>query len=261
MIQSGLIVGTSHAAALRLAWRAFATQWPRMNLAFAAMQGDMADFLVAGPHLTARPGAPRDKLHLLSGQADFDLTAYDFVALCGGTASTFHATRLYALARWPGLPSVLANPMSKPNVSLLSSRCFEEALAGIIRGGPAFSLLNQIRSVTAARVFAIPHPALSADVLRQSKQHQGFVQIHRAGDAAALARMLNSAAARACGDQATHVPPPAQLRQDHFFTDPQFRRGATRLGQTDTVPQPPDDLLHGNADYGRHILTGLHALL
>ena len=257
----GLIVGTSHCAALRLAWQAWPADWPGMAIDFAALQGDVADFMVAGQTLTGRTDAARDTLRALCGQSEFDLTAYDFVALCGGTPSTFHAARLYALARWPGLPSVVAAPLTRPGVTLLSARCFERALTGIIRSAPAFPLLDQIRAATPARRFAIPHPALSRVVLTQTGQHQGFVQIHRNGDAQVLAHMLDQAAEAACGELATCLQPPPEVRKDHFFTHPKFRRGATRLGAQDNLPQPPEDHLHGNAAYGRLILSALHAAL
>ena len=257
----GLIVGTSHCAALRLASKAWPADWPGMAIDFAALQGDLAEFQVAGQTLTVRTDAARDKLRELSGQSEFDLTAYDFVAVCGGTPSTFHAARLYAVARWPGLPSVVAAPLTRPGVTLVSQRCFELALTGIIRSAPAFTLLDQIRGATAARRFVIPHPALSRLVLTQTRQHQGFVQIHRCGDAQALTDMLDQAAEAACGDLATCLRPPPEVRKDHFFTHPQFHRGATRLGAQDNLPQPPEDYLHGNAAYGRHILSALHAAL
>jgi len=254
MTARGLIIGTSHTAALRLAWRA--APQPGLDLTFAALQGEMTDFQVSGATLTAADPA---KLHRFSGQPAFDLTDYDVIALCGGTPSTFHATRLYAQARWLGLPSAHAAPLKSPN--LLSAHCFELALSGLIRTAPGFALLGAIRPATQSRLFAIPHPALSAAVLTQTRQHPGFVQIHRNGDAPALARMLDLAATRACGDLAHYVPPPPQVRQHGFFTHPDFRRGATRLGGDDTTPQPPDDHLHGNAAYGQHVLAALYACL
>lgn len=249
-----LIIGTSHTAALRLAWRA--APQPGLTLTFAALQGDMADFLVAGHSLTATDPA---KLARFSGQPSFDLTAYDAIALCGGTPSTFHGQRLYALARWPALPSALAAPLDAPN--LISAQCFELALSGLIRTAPAFALMDLIRMASPTPLFAIPHPALSALVLTQSKRHPAFVQIHRNGDGPALAAMLDRAAHRACGDLARYVAPPTPVRQHGFFTHPEYRRGATRIGPDDSVPQPPDDPLHGNAAYGQHVLTALLAAL
>lgn len=251
-----LIIGTSHSAALRLAWRAAPDHWPGMSLTFAALQGEMTDFQVIGPSLTAKDPA---RLAHFSGQPAFDLTRFDVIALCGGTPSTFHAIRLYAQARWPGLPSAEAAPLGAPN--LLSARCFERALTGLIRAAPGFALLTRIAAATQSRRFAIPHPALSANVLTQSQQHQGFVHLHRNGDAPALAHMLNRAAAQACADLAQYVPPPPQVRQHGFFTHPDFCRGATRLGPDDSIAQPPADLLHGNAAYGHHVLTALHDAL
>lgn len=251
-----LIIGASHTAALRLAWRASPGHWPRMDLTFAALQGEMTEFQVNDQTLTAQDPA---KLHRLTGQTQFDLTAYDVIALCGGTPSTFHALQLYTHARWPGLPSTQAAPLDAPN--LLSANCFELALTGIIRYAPAIPLLTQIRPATAARLFAIPHPALSSQVLDQSRHHQGFATLHRSGDGPALAQMLDRAATRAYNDLAHYIPAPPQVRLHHFFTHPDFRRGATRLGPDDALPQPPTDYLHGNAAYGHHVLSALHDCL
>lgn len=248
-----LIIGASHTAALRLAWRASPGHWPRMDLTFAALQGEMTEFQVTHTTLTTKVPA---KLHRLTGQSHFDLTAFDVIALCGGTPSTFHALQLYTQARCLSLPSALAAPLDAPN--LLSSQCFERALTGIIRDAPGHALLTQIRPVTPARLFAIPHPALSAQILDQNRNHQGFAIIHRNGDGPALTQMLDHAAHRACGDLAQYIPAPPQVRQHRFFTHPDFRRGATRLGPDDALPQPPTDYLHGNAAYGHHVLSALH---
>ena len=264
MTRHGLIIGTSHSAALRLAWNDgpahWPAQWPAMTLDFAALHGVVADFQVTGHSLTARNPAARQKLQDFTGQSAFDLDAYDFVALCGGTTSTFHAVNLYNTTRWIGLPS--ARTSLGPGLSLLSARCFETALTGVIRAAPALPLLQAIKaSGTKASLFAIPHPALSHDVLNQTQQHQGFIRLHRNGDAAALTQMLNRASLQAYAGLATYVPPPAVVREDDFFTDARFRRGATRLGNQDNLPQPADDFMHGNADYGRHILSALAALI
>ena len=51
------------------------------------------------------------------------------------------------------------------------------------------------------------------------------------------------------------------LRNDDFLTRARFRRGASHLGTNDRIPQPKDDFLHDNVEYGRYIFTALAALL
>ena len=259
MIRRGLIVGASHAAALRLAWRQRAADWPGMDLTFAALQGDVADLQVAGGCLVPRDDAARSRLVHISGAERFDLSGFDFVALCGGTASGFHAIKLYNAARCAALPSAVL-PMG-PNLSLISTACFLTALTGLIRSTSAMPLLRSIAAVSPARLFAIPHPGLSHVVLKGSAQYDGFVRMHRRGDAAALSQLLHRASLLAYDGLASLVPPPDAVRQDHFFTHARFRRGATRLGADDKVAQPADDVLHGNAGYGHHILSALAARL
>lgn len=259
MTTRGLIIGASHAAALRLAWRDHAPLWPGLELTFAALQGDMADLQVTGTHLVPRSEDARTRLATFSGQDSFDLTQFDFVALCGGTASGFHAIQLYNAARCAALPSSRLH--LGQTVSLISTRCFVTALTGQIRNASAMPLMRAIAAACPARLFAIPHPALSHAVLRGGRQHAGFVRMHKNGDSAALAALMLQASLLAYDGLATLVPPPPQVRKDHFFTHTRFRRGATRLGSDDSLPQPPEDMLHGNAEYGRHILAELAARL
>lgn len=257
MTLRALIIGTSHTAALRLAWRDHRTDWPALALTFAALQGDVADLQVTGPHLVARNNDARARLLQVSGQDQFDLTRFDAIALCGGTASGFHALKLYNLARCAALPSAI-RPLDH-GVSLLSTPCFVAALTGLIQSAGALPLLRALAAATPARLFAIPHPGLSADVLRGSKNHAGFARMARNGDAPALSNLFQRATRHAYDGIATPVTAPDAVRVDGFFTHRRFRRGATRLGADDDVAQPDDDLLHGNADYGRHILTALAA--
>lgn len=257
MTLRALIIGTSHAAALRLAWRDHAADWPALTLTFAALQGDVADLRLTGPQLVARDDDARARLLQVSGQDQFDVTRFDVIALCGGTASGFHALRLYNLARCAALPSA-ARPLDQ-GLALLSTDCFVTGVTGLIRSASALPLLRALAAVTPARLFAIPHPGLSADALRGSKQHVGFARMARNGDAPALSDLLQQATRRAYDGIATPIPAPDAVRVDGFFTHRRFRRGATRLGADDDVAQPGDDLLHGNADYGRHILTALAA--
>ena len=139
MTAHGLIIGNCHAAALRLAWRQHSTDWPDLSLDFVAVQGDgISDLAVDDLTLSSPTDAVRANLTDLNGQDRFDLSPYDFIALCGGTPSSYHAVHLYQTARWPGLPSVAADPSP---LTLLSTLCFEHALAGVIGQAPVCPIL------------------------------------------------------------------------------------------------------------------------
>lgn len=262
MTRRGLVIGNSHAAALRLAQQAFAADWSGMRLDFAAMHGSAADFCVRAGTLSARDAKGRKRLFRISGRSDFTLADYDFVAVCGSTPSNFGAIRLYLEARWIGLPSFqLAEPLGGKNWLLLSEGCFEAALTGIMRAAAAFPLLDAL-AAAGCRCFMVPTPLLSAEALTLSKEkHLGFVMMNGNGDAEALSAMMDRALLRACGGQSTALIWPDSVRVNGFFARPEFRRGAKRLGTTDTEAQPEEDFFHANADYGHKVLSELYRQL
>ena len=261
MTRRGLIIGASHAAALRLAWTTWRSDWPLMDLHFAALQGGVGDLQVQDCQLVAQDAAAEGRLLATSGQSHFALADYDFVAVCGGVSGGFSGIRLYNQARCGGLPSVSRATAMPPTVSLLSTACFTTALTGLIRQGAAMPLLAAIRQTVDVPLFAIAEPLLSVTALTDKTRYHGFRSLHRNGDAQALAAILEAASRNAYAGLAHYIAPPAAVRQDGYFTKPDLRRGATRLGAADDVPQPDTDYLHGNASYGRHILTALHEAL
>lgn len=253
----GLIIGASHCAALRLAWTAWRCDWPGMDLDFAALQGGVADLMVQDGHLLPKDDAAGARLQTSSRRSSFALIDYGFIAVCGGVSGSFSGIRLYNQARCFALPSV-SGPIPVPCAQpLLSTACFTAALTGIIRGNAALPLLTSIRNAVDLPLFAISEPLLSFSALADKTRFHGFRALHRNGDADAMAGMLEAASDAAYVGLAQHIAPPDAVRKDGYFTHPDLRRGATRLGAADQVPQPADDFLHGNAAYGRHILTAL----
>lgn len=254
----GLIIGDSHAAALRLAARGFADDLPGVTFDFAAMHGEMTNFTIRKGALTARLKKDRDRLALLSGRESFDLGDYDFVAVCGGAPSNFHALRLYQKARFAALPSVAGSDLPRnPDWMLVSEACFATALAGLMRRTSAFALLAELEKAGVKRRFLIPMPLLSIAALGAGQRFQAFAELDAAGDALAMAALMDRAFAESCDTLATPVPWPQEVRHNHFFTRPEYRRGATRLAAKEDQPQPEDDFLHANADYGRAVLKAL----
>lgn len=257
MTSRGLIIGNSHAAALRLAATAFAADWPGLALDFAAMHGEVSAFAVQDGNLTARTAADRARLARISGRDSFRLADYDFIALCGDTPSAFHATQLWLKARSPALPSTRAVALHRgPDWMLLSTACFRAALAGLMQTARAYPLLDAL-APAGRRLFLIPTPLLSALAIDHSPRFAAFSQLHHQGDGPALAAETEAALLAACQGRATALPWPPETRQHGFFTHSAFRTGARRLGTSDILPQPQDDFLHANADYGRVVLAAL----
>jgi hypothetical protein len=184
------------------------------------------------------------------------------VALCGGTPNVFQAMTLYLKARCLALPSTHGARLHKDTGwALLSDGCFATALTALVAASPGFALLRALQMAGVTRRFVIPAPLLSQAALGVSRRHAGFALLQAAGDAPALSALYDAACLRACADLGQLVALPDAVRHDGFFTRSEFRRGATRLGATDSTPQPEDDFLHGNAEYGRHVLQALVTLL
>lgn len=259
MTRRGLIIGASHCAALRLAY-GHGADWPGMSLEFAALQGSVDDLTVQDGQLLARDDGARGKLQTSSGRTSFVLGVYDFIAVCGGVSGSFSGIRLYNQARCIGLPSVVeGNGMG--DAALLSNACFAAALQGIIRSRAAFPMLTAIHQAVPVPLYAISEPMLSYAGLGDKTRFHGFRSLRRNGDASAMAALLETASRSVYAGLAQYIHPPEAVRKEGYFTDPALRRGATRLGAADHVPQPADDYLHGNADYGGHILTVLQQAL
>jgi hypothetical protein len=262
MTRRGLIIGTSHSAALRLAWAKWADDWPAMRLDFAALHGHVSDFVVQDGCLTAASPEARATLSRISGANAFPLQDYDFVALCSGSPSCYHAIKLYNTARWPGLPSQRRPPKrGNQAMALVSSACFAAALTAAMRQAQALTLLAEIAATCPAQRFIIPEPPLSFDALAEKRRFKGFADLHQNGDAATLGQMQGDCAERACAGLGARIQLPPPVLAHAFFAHPDMRRGAKRLGTQDTLDQPTDDYLHGNDIFGRHMLTALHATL
>ncbi len=261
MTRRGLIIGNSHAAALRLAATAFAADWAGLTLDFAAMHGEVTGFAVRDGHLTGQMIEDRARLQQISGRDSFRLADYDFLAICGNTPSGFQPVQLWRQARCTALPSTQAAALhSGTDWALLSTPCFLAALTGLMQAARAFLLLADLAPL-GLPTFLIPTPLLSATAIDRAPRFAAFSDLHHQGDGAALAALAEQALLAATGPRITAIHWPAEARQHGFFTHERFRHGARRLGTHDSLPQPSDDVLHANADYGRLVLTALYQRL
>ncbi len=255
-----LILGTSHCAALRAAAGADrhsdALTWRGMTLRFAAIPNDHAAAMrLQDGVLTAAGDTACRLLRRINGQDRFDLADVDAVAIAGGLMNSFAVARLYADARWFPLPSLVADGgVPPPGLPLISEAAAMAVLCGGVAEAPLYPVLCCLQG---RPVFVLQDPRVSQDATTGGKKMARFRRIAESPDAADLSYHYDRAATGALGALARIILQPAATRAGGFFTDPRFRRGATRLGATADTPQPPDDMLHGNADFGAVVLDDL----
>ena len=262
-----LILGTSHCAALRAAVGAAvgadrqsdALTWGGMTLRFAAIPNDHAAALrLDGGVLTAGTDTAGRMLWRLNRQGRFALSEFDAVAMLGGLMSAFAITRLYTEARWFPLPSLIADGGAPPpGLPLISDAAALAALCGRAETAALFALLRSLHAAMPGRVFVVQDPRVSHDAIGTGRKFMGFTRIARGPDASEVSALYDRAVGAAFGGLARVIVQPAATRAGAFFTDARFRRGATRLAATPDMPQPPDDMLHGNAGYGAAVLDDL----
>jgi hypothetical protein len=261
-----LIIGNSQCAAMRSALAQGRTArpqgWRGLSISFAA-----AHALYSGS-LALRDGliAPQDdaaarNLRQLNGRGTFPVADLDAVAFCGGMLTSFALVRLHGAARWHPLPSMQGQGAPPDDRQLISEDAALAAATGAARGALLFPLLRQLRAETGLRLFVIQEPRLSLDAVGTGRKVLGFTRIAEGPDGAALSALYDRALGAACDGLAEPILQPVETRAQEFFTDPAFRRGATRLTHLPDVPQPPDDYLHCNAAYGEMQLDALVARL
>ena len=147
--------------------------------------------------------------------------------------------------------------MPPSTLHLLSDAAALAAVCGRVEGAALFALLSALRAGGASRVFVVQDPRVSQDAVGSGRKMAGFTRIARSRDAGMLSALYDRAVEAAFGELAEVVLQPDATRANEFFTDARFRRGATRLASRPDVPQPPDDMLHGNAAYGAMVLDVL----
>lgn len=256
MTPRGLVFGNSHAASLRLAWRAQRDRWPAVTLDFAAAAGDGMDTLMLLDGWLSSPvQAVRGNLMALNGRDRFDLRDYAFFVICGGTPSMFHAVHLYRAA---GIPAFGA--MAGGDRVLMSRAGFQAALVGIMQAVMGYRLAVTLQAM-GKPCFVMGHPRLSEAAQADAKTYAGFLRVVQNGDGARLSALFDAAATVAYADVATYLPQPVQTIVADIFTAAAFRRGAMRLTPTDDVAQPVQDYLHANGDYGAMLIDRLCAEL
>lgn len=255
-----LVLGNSHVAALRVAWRQERSRWPRLEVQFAAAHGQgQADLCISNYMLAPKSQKVRENMMRVNGRAEYDLRDYDAFAISGGTPSAFHAIALYNQARFFGLPSLAHFNLSKSREwSVLSRATFQSALVGLMQKGSAMDIARTLVS-TGKPCVIIQQLCVSLDCLSQPRKYAGFLHVKNNEDTGTMSHMLDVSSTAAYAGLGTVLHQPHATRIHDIFTAPEFRRGATRLTANDKALQPSDDFIHGNGKYGEAVLDDLYS--
>lgn len=255
-----LVLGNSHVAALRVAWRQERSRWPRLEVQFAAAHGQgQADLSITNHILAPTSQKVRENMMRVNGRADYDLRDYDAFAISGGTPSIFHAISLYNQARFFGLPSLTGfDPRKSREWSVLSRANFQSALVGLMQNGSAMDIARTLVS-TGKPCVILQQLRVSLDCLSQPRKYAGFLRVKNNGDTGVLSQMLDVSSTAAYADLGNVLHQPHITRIHDIFTAPEYRRGATRLTANDSALQPADDFIHGNGKYGTALFDALYS--
>lgn len=254
-----LVLGNSHVAALRVAWKHERSRWPRLEIQFAAAHGQgQADLTIKNHMLAPKSQKVRENMMRVNGRAEYDLRDYDAFAISGGTPSAFHAIALYNQARFFGLPSLADFEPSKSwEWSVLSRAAFQSALVGLMQNGSAMAIARTLVS-TGKPCVIIQQLRVSLDCLSQPRKYAGFLRVKNNHDTGTLSRMLDESSTAAYAGLGNVLHQPHATRVHDIFTASEFRRGATRLTANDNALQPDDDFIHGNGKYGEAIVDAVY---
>ncbi len=258
-----LVIGNSHAAALRAAIAAGPADapltWGRLHITFAAAPDDAAGGLhLQENRLVVPDEAMARQFRRISGRDAFALQDHDVVVFCGGLVIPRDLIRLHFQARWFPLPSAQDLP---PGKDLISAQVALAVVAGKARKALLWPLLVALHDRGGMPLIALQTIRFSQDGIGTGQRMRGATRVARSADAAALSDFYDRATEATLSPLARVLLQPPETRARHFFTQPAFRRGATRLAPATDVPQPDTDFLHGNAAYGALMLDAIATAL
>lgn len=245
------VIGNSHAGMLAAAFRD--APLPGVDVTFFARQGKALDQVRLRAGELRMPNRDARKAMAKMGMPGrIRVDAFDAFVIVGMTATAFALAPMVAGHAVYGWPSAMAEieASGRTGRPLMSVAALTAALRAAIEGNTACGMIAKIRRQSRAPILLVPQPYPSVDVLARKDSFQGFRQLHRRGDGAAAAAVLDAAHREVFGPMAAlrYLPPPGGTVAEGFLTQSRFTRGATRLDATGQ--QPDADILHANAAYG-----------
>ena len=239
MTRRGLVLGNSHTACLREAWRT-ASGAPFTLDFLAAHKELMSGLQFAGGRADAGTPELGKTLARLGMATGFELTDYDFYVVTACQVSMFRAAgAARQMAVWPNYEG----PQT-----LVSNPAFVAALADDLRTTTAWQIIEGL-SEAGAPILLLPQPHPHESVLNADTRFPGFRNAVRSGRADWLAGQFRAACDVAMAGKARVLHQPLNTVSNHICTADSYQAGSIRLSSGHHEHEA-SDILHANVQYG-----------
>jgi hypothetical protein len=229
---------------------------------FAAQRDWMREMKLQGALLLPTSDITREKIALHScGMERIDADQYDHFlivglgfGICGpGFISPFSVFRRYRIAGFDGLREETNSYISRP--------CLAALTESILRNSTALYLARLLRSVSDARIFVIPTPYPSEEILVSEDERfwRRAVECGAWGYANALYTKMATQTAADTGCEILFQPD--KTFAHNSFTKAKYSHGSIRLAADMDHVHPPSEFFHMNALYGAELLKSYAELI
>ena len=240
MTMRGLVLGNSHTACLREAWRVTGSE-EAFTLGFLAAHKElMSGLQFADGRADAGTPELRKTLARLGMATGFELTDYDFFVVTACQVSMFRAAgAARQMTVWPhqgGSQTLVSNP------------AFVSALADDLRTTTAWQIIEGLLE-TDAPILLLPQPHPHESVLNADTRFPGFRNAVHGGRADWLAGRFRAACDVAVAGKARVLHQPLKTVSNHICTADSYQAGSIRLSSGHHEHEA-SDILHANVQYG-----------
>lgn len=222
---------------------------------FAAQRDWMREMALRGDVLVPISEVTREKIASHSGGMErIEAHQYDHFLIVGlgfgisgpGFISPFSVFDKYQIAGFDGLREA-KNPY-------ISRACFAALTASILRNSTSLYLAGLLRSVSDARIFIVPNPYPSEEILN-SEDGEFWTRAVECGAWGYAVELYREAAARSVSEAGCELLfQPCDTLTHDSFTLTQFAQGSVRLSADLDHAHPTAEPYHMNASYGAEIL-------
>jgi hypothetical protein len=246
------MVGNSHLAAIRLAWKEYAESYPRYRVKFYgstrnSLRGIVSQKDFWGTYLGPKEAELRKRIQRVTGgSAKLRPKHYDGIILFSLGFNFQAAERIYTDFRLPGFRQ---NPAS----SLITEACFRAALKGALLDSAASYIARQIRSISNVPIYLSAQPYPSETIVSDGKRAvwQELVE----ADLNDLLRLYQGVAEEVARDLGiTLFMPPPEVEVSPGLSAHSYCEGALRLDLKTPKGNLKLNYSHMNAHYGKAVL-------
>jgi len=259
------IFGTSHLAAPRLAYQSEPDRWADLDITFVGATGTgLLDHTINDGVMTPTTPELAENFQLMAQVGALDLRRFDAFALIGCQIGPHMIGHIYGQARWCSLRSVKHTPQrTNDKHALISEPLLDDMLRhrmGYVVGG---RLARILRAATDRPILISSCPRPSEELM-EMKQHQ-MIALKRAvkkSDARHLSNRFDRVATEFFdGAGVKYLRQPNRTITNHLLTRPAYSLGAIKLTASGQIPQPDNDITHGNRLYGEVVLDQINGAL